>query len=265
MSPKKSTQLKGANKKVDRDRICDFLSDTLAIDSITDVSCNGLQVEGAAQIKRTGCAVDACMTTFRMAIENRCDMLIVHHGIIWGGLTEISGPVRSRIQYLMEHNLNLFAVHLPLDLHAKLGNNAQLAALLNLSSIKPFGMYKGTLIGCEGNAAPRTTRDNIVDKLCRSLDTSCTVLPFGEERIRRIAIVSGGGADELDEAIEKGIDCFITGEPSHENYHAALEAGINVIYAGHYNTEKGGVQAVGSLIEKKFGVETVFLDVPTGL
>lgn len=265
MSPGKSTSPELTTKVVDRDRICDFLFDTLAINSVTDVSCNGLQVEGAAQVKRIGCAVDACMSTFRLAIEQRCEMLVVHHGIIWGGLTEISGSVRSRIQYLIQHNLNLFAVHLPLDLHATLGNNAQLAALLSLSSIRPFGMYKGNIIGCEGNAAPRTTRDNIVDKLCRSLDTSCTVLPFGEKLVRRIAIVSGGGADELDEAIEKGVDCFITGEPSHENYHAALEAGINVIYAGHYNTEKGGVQAIGKLLEKRFRVETLFLDVPTGL
>jgi len=248
---------------VDRTTLCEFLAATLDIASINDFSCNGLQVQGAARVRRVGLAVDACIATYDFAIRRSCQMLLVHHGIIWGGLKSITSPVARHVRFLIEHDLNLFAVHLPLDLHPTLGNNAQLAGLLGLRRLKPFGLYKGVTIGFEGTARSGTTRDDLVATLCRMLDTACTVLPFGEATIRRVAIVSGGGADELAEAVEKGIDCFVTGEPSHHNHHAALEAKINVIYAGHYHTEKAGVRAVGKLLERRFGIETVFLDVPT--
>ena len=255
----------GIKSSVKRGELCAFLDDVLRLGTIADRSCNGLQVEGADRIRRVGLAVDAGMATYRCAVERNCDMLLVHHGIIWGGLTSISGPVYRQVRYLIEHSLNLFAVHLPLDLHPVLGNNAQLADLLGLQRRKPFGLYKGVTLGFEGTCRKALTLDSIVDTLCRSLDTECTVLPFGTDTIRRIAIVSGGAAAELPEAIGKGIDCYITGEASHENYHAALEARINVIYAGHYHTEKGGVMAVGRLIEKTFGINTAFLDVPTAI
>ena len=105
--------------------------------------------------------------------------------------------------------------------------------------------------------------DDLVHFLCGKLQGECTVLPFGKEKVKRIAIVSGGAAGELNEAISKGIDCYITGEPAHQNYHPALEAKINVIYAGHYYTEKPGVQALGKALEKKFGISSVFVDIPT--
>lgn len=251
--------------EVDRSTLCDFLSCTLNLPTIPDYSCNGLQVEGGRTIKRVAVAVDACMETYRYAVKSACEMVLVHHGIIWGGLTKISGSIRAQLKYLLKNDLNLFAAHLPLDLHPALGNNARLSDLLGLKQRKPFGLYKGVMIGFEGIVRTGTTRDDLVDRLCRSLTTECTVLPFGSDSIRRIAIVSGGGSDELNEAIEKGIDCFITGESSHENYHAALEAKINVIYAGHYHTEKAGVLAIGELLEKQFGIETVFCDIPTAI
>lgn len=249
-------------KTIDRQELCAFLSRELAIDTVPDSSCNGLQIEGAAQISRVGLAVDACMESYRKAVEKRCELLLVHHGIIWGGLTTVSGSVYTHIRYCIEQNLNLFAAHLPLDRHPVLGNNAQLAALLSVRNRKPFGLYKNTIIGFEGTVRP-TSLDNIVDRLCRALFTECTVLPFGTERVRWVAIISGGGSDELNEAVEKGIDCFITGESSHQNYHTAMEAGINVIYAGHYHTETLGVRAVGRLLESTFGIATCFIDIPT--
>jgi dinuclear metal center YbgI/SA1388 family protein len=242
-----------------------LLRDVLSIGKINDVSCNGLQVQGTSNVHRVGLAVDACMATYRLATEKACDFILVHHGIIWGGIQSISGPLHTQIRYLIQNDLNLFAAHLPLDLHPTLGNNASLASEIGLKNLIPFGNYKGTLIGFEGTFPRAIRRDTIVDTLSRALDAKCTVLPFGNERIKRAAIISGGGAGELPEAITKGIDCYITGESSHENYHAALEAGINVIYAGHYHTETGGVQHIGELINGTFGLETVFLDIPTPL
>ena len=227
---------------VNRAELCAFLDETLGIDAIADLSSNGLQVQGSATVSRVGCAVDACMASYRRAVQEQCDLLLVHHGMIWGGLASITGPVYRQVKYLADHSLNLYAAHLPLDLHPSLGNNAALADLLRLEHRKPFGLYKGISIGFEGIRRRAITRDTLVDLLCRSLAAECTVLPFGPDSIRHIAVVSGGAAGELPEAIEKKVDCYVTGEPSHENYHAALEAGINVIYAGHYHTEKGGVQ-----------------------
>lgn len=256
---------KGTAKKIeiDRDRLVEFLDRELQIATVADYSCNGLQVEGTAKVKRVGLAVDACRATFSGAVEQGCDMLIVHHGIIWGGLQSIRGACYRQVRFLIEHGLNLYAAHLPLDLHSTFGNNAGLAALLNLKRTVPFGLHKGVTIGYEGSLPRATALDAIVETLCRGLDTECTVLPFGKKTVKRIAIVSGGGADELAQAIEKGVDLFVTGEPDHKNYHEALEAGINVVYAGHYHTEKPGVQAVGRALTKQFTLETVFVDVPT--
>jgi dinuclear metal center YbgI/SA1388 family protein len=249
-----------SEKKVNRDIIVDFLDKTLETATIKDYSNNELQVQGNNEINRIAVAVDACMESYKLAVEKQCQMLIVHHGLIWNGIQSIRGREYNHIKYLIENDLNLYASHLPLDLHPKYGNNAQLAKLLSLQKVKPFGLYNGMLIGYEGVLPVKVDRSQLVNKLCESLNTECTVFPFGKEQISSVAVISGGAGKELAQAIQKGVDCYITGESIHENYHAALEAGINVIYAGHYHTEKTGVQAIGKLIEEQFGVETVFLE-----
>lgn len=243
--------------------IVDFLDTELRTSSIRDYSCNGLQVEGKTMVSRIALAVDACMESYQSAVKNGCQMLMVHHGIIWDGIRAVRGQVRNQIAYLLQNDLNLYASHLPLDCHPLYGNNAGLAQLFSARQIKPFGMYKGTEIGFEGVLPKSAPRDSIVEILCEKLKTECTVLPFGPKKIKSIAVVSGGGGDALVEAVTKNIDCFITGESIHQNYHAALEGKINVIYAGHYHTETLGVKALGSLCQKQFGIETLFLDIPS--
>lgn len=247
---------------IKRNIVVDFLDTTLQTSKIRDYSCNGLQIQGVDTINKVGLAVDACMEMYELAAAEECQLFIVHHGIIWNGLHNVTGRYYRHIKYLIENGLNLYASHLPLDLHPHVGNNVQLAKLLSLQKIKPFGFYNGVDIGFEGTLPVKAERSKLASILCKELNTECTIFPFGKEMIQRVAIVSGGGGKELTEAIQKGIDCYITGESVHENYHAALEAGINVIYAGHYHTEKMGVQALGKLIEKQFGIETVFLDTP---
>ncbi len=252
-----------SENSVSRDILVAFLDSLLGTSKIKDYSCNGLQVEGTGQIKKIALVVDASMEAYRKTVELGCQMLIVHHGIIWGGIKSITGTVYSQIKYLLDNNINLYASHLPLDLHPQLGNNAGLAKLIGLTSLKPFGLYNGLEIGFEGKLIKPLSLDNLVHLLCEKLGGECTVLPFGKEKVKSVAVVSGGAAEELDEAIKKGVDCFITGESSHQNYHAALEAGINVIYAGHYHTEKPGVQALGNAVRGRFGVQTLFVDIPT--
>lgn len=259
--PKRSSSKR--KTPVSRDLVVSFLDKTLRTSEIKDYSVNGLQVEGTENISRVGLAVDACLETFRLADENGCQMLIAHHGIIWNGIQRVTGPVYRQLQFLIDKKLNLYASHLPLDLHPTLGNNARIASLLKLSNVRPFGLYKGVTIGYEGTVTRALTIGSVSEVLKKELGGEILTLPFGPEKIKRIAVISGGGSGELPEAVYKGIDLFITGESSHENHHAALEGNLNVIYCGHYHSEKPGVLAVGELLEEKFGLDTVFLDVPT--
>lgn len=245
------------------EEIVEFLDFELKTAQIKDYSCNGLQVQGNRSIKKVALVVDACMEAYKIAVKKECQMIIAHHGIIWNGIKSVTGSIYNHIKYLLDKNLNLYASHLPLDLHPQLGNNAQLASFIGLKKLKPFGLYNGIDIGFEGVLSRETKLDLIVQLLCRKLGGECTVLPFGKDTVKTIGVISGDGSGELNEAIEKGIDCFITGETSHPNYHAALEANINVIYAGHYYTEKPGVQAVGNVLKEKFNLEIEFIDIPT--
>jgi len=248
---------------VDRNELVTFLNKELNITQVKDVSCNGLQVEGSDTISKVGLAVDGCMQSYKAAVESDCDMLIVHHGMIWGGIKAITGITRKQIAYLLENDLNLYGVHLPLDLHGEYGNNIRLAQILGVIDPQPFGDYLGTAIGFKGELAEPASTHILVDRLDDSIGGSSQHFDLGNEVNTTVGIVSGGGASDLRDAIDDGIDCFITGEYAHWNYHAALEAGINLIYGGHYATETVGVQAVGELIEATFNIETLFIDIPT--
>ena len=247
----------------ERSALVSHLNSILSISDIPDDSCNGLQVEGGGEIVTIGLAVDACLAVFEKAVENKCQMLVVHHGLIWRGLTSIRGIVKRQIEFLIRHDLNLYAVHLPLDLHPELGNNIALARSIGLLDIKPFGAYRGRTIGFMGTAAQPMSVEEIGNKVGLVVGGGFSSLPFGKRLNRTVAIISGGGSEALPEAIEKGVDCFITGESDHRNHHLALEGKINVLYCGHYHTETPGVKALGEHLEKKFDVKTIFIDEPT--
>jgi len=246
-----------------RDEIVKYLNTLLDIDKIDDVSCNGLQVQGVQTIKRIGLAVDACMAVYRKAAARKCQMVVVHHGMIWNGLKSITGPTYEQVKFLVKSGINLYAAHLPLDLHPEFGNNIVLANALKLTSIKPFGTYHGNFIGYEGILPKPWTIQELGAACRRSLGGTFSALPFGKKKIRTVAIVSGGGSDAIPEAIDKKVDGFITGEPSHWNHHSAFEGKLNVLYLGHYHSETPGVKAVGKDLAKKFDVEAVFIDEPT--
>ncbi|MCX7726619.1 MAG: Nif3-like dinuclear metal center hexameric protein [Chitinispirillaceae bacterium] len=254
-------KISGSKKSISREEICQFLEENLRISSINDTSVNGLQVEGPSEISKIGFTVDACLESFNKAKENNCQMIIVHHGLIWNGLTRITGVLYRRIRFLIENNINLFAVHLPLDLHPQFGNNAVISSILSVKNLKPFGLYRGINIGFEGEIK-ETSVDEIVKKLNKELNTECSFISYGKVKIKKVAIISGKAPELLDEAIEKKIDCFITGEPSYQNYHLAIESGINIIYAGHYYSEKTGIRALKDFVSQKLNIETFFIDTP---
>lgn len=246
-----------------RDKIVKFLNDLLNVATIKDSSVNGLQVEGTSEIKKIGLATDASLSLYEKAKEEGCQMLVTHHGLIWNSIRSVTGRDYQHLKCLMDHEINLYGVHLPLDLHPEVGNNICLAKLPNLQNIVPFGNYHGVEIGFSGTLPKPMKVDELTKVFTKKIGGTPMVLPFGKETVESIAIVSGGGSSAIGEAVEKGIDCFITGEGSHQNHHEALEGNLNVLFLGHYHTETLGVKALGEELKKEFDVETVFIDIPT--
>ena len=232
----------------------------------SDVSKNGIQVENSGlEIKKVAFAVDACEETISRAAEWGAQMLFVHHGLFWGHEQTITGIHYRRIASLIKNDIALYACHIPLDANKLCGNNYGLAARLKLSDLEPFGEWRGMMAGVIGNAEKPLSLEQLIFKAFPDGEKPNTVLSFGKEKVARIAIVSGCGADNLDEAVKAGADVLLTGEISHEDYHAALENHFNLIAAGHYQTETVGVKLVAEKLAKEYDIETVFIDVPTGL
>ena len=225
---------------------------------------NGLQVDGRREVARIGAATDACVATINLAVEAGCDLLMVHHGLFWGGVRPLVGPAYERFRRLFESGMGLYSAHLPLDAHPEIGNNALLAVEFGLSEIERFGSFKGN----EGIGVIGTVNTSCVELAARA-EAVCDRVPIviagGPERVSRLAILSGGGGSHLEAAAAAGADTFLTGEGNHHTYHEALELGLNVIYAGHYATETLGVRALARRAAERFGAEHHFFDVPTGL
>lgn len=232
-----------------------------------DPSLNGIQVgRRQEEVKKVAFAVDACQETFHRAKIWEADVLVVHHGIFWGRVEAIRGEMHARLSQLFESDLALYAIHLPLDEHMYYGNNAQMAFALAMDEIKPFGHYKGQHIGCHGTLERPWSIEEICNTLFGGQDEAIRVLPFGSQHIRSVGFVSGGGSSAIDEAIELGLDLFVTGDAAHTIYHRAAESSINVVFGGHYLTEIWGVKALAEKLSTEYPeVETRFIDVPTGL
>jgi dinuclear metal center YbgI/SA1388 family protein len=247
-----------------RDEIVRFLDERLEIRKVQDRSSNGLQVAGRAEVQKLAVATDAAMATYERAAAEGCDMLLVHHGLIWGGIQYVTHRNHRHLKFLLERDLNLYAAHLPLDLHPEIGNNALLAKGLGLAAARPFGDYHGERIGISGELARPLTAPEIADRLATLVGGAPKILPFGPASNRTVAVVSGAGGSTFTEAAEAGVDCFVTGEASHQIFHEAREGGVNVVLLGHYLSETIGVRALGGEASARFGVPAIFIDEPTG-
>ncbi len=246
-------------------KLVSFLTSELGLSEFPrDESANGLQVEGSRSVRKIGLAVDACDYVFNKAAEQQVDFLLVHHGLVWGGIRAVTGILRKRIKLLLDHDISLYACHLPLDWHPEYGNNAQLRSLLGLSRAGEFGEYHGKRIGCHGRLNKEMALNDFILRVDKRLGTTSRSIDFGR-KVKNVGIVSGGGWSALYDAECHDIDTFLTGEPSHSAYTLAEELKINLIFAGHYATETAGVRAVGAMLTKKFPIETAFIDHPTGL
>lgn len=193
-------------------------------------------------------------------------MIVVHHGLFWKEENpSIKGHMKGRIDILYKNKISLYAVHLPLDRHREVGNNAQLIKLMGGKVRNGFGFSEGKTIGWIGEFSRPVSTSKIESILNKGLNTKCTVLPFGKKKIRTIAVSSGGpNQKRFFEAMSSGADAYLAGEPK-EVYHNAKDARFNVIFAGHHATEILGVKALAEIVKKKFRIKTMFVDIPTGL
>jgi dinuclear metal center YbgI/SA1388 family protein len=248
-----------------RDELVEYVDDLLHIEAIEDTSNNGLQVEGAAEVRRLAFAVDASLAAFEGARTAGAQMLVVHHGLFWSKPLMVTGPHRRRLGVLVAADLSLYAAHLPLDFHAELGNNVTLARWLGLAGVAPFGQYKGQPAGYAGRLPEPLSVEALAAHVEASLGEPVTqVWPFGKPTVETVGIISGGAARDVDQVAAAGLEAFLTGEISHGSFHDAQELGINVIFGGHYATETAGLKALAEHLAGQFGLETVFLDLPTG-
>ena len=253
------------------DKLITYLDDYLRVKEIEDSSQNGLQVEGpeevtAENLAKVAFAVDSCQAAFERAVAIGAQLLIVHHGLFWSKPFRLVGPLFQQIRTLIEGGCGLYAVHLPLDCHPEVGNNAELARLLGLKDTRTFGEYQGHKIGIGGALEPPIPLDVLVERLARATgEPPVRVLAHGPAEVSQVGCISGFGSDMMDQVVDAGFDTFVTGETSHSFFHQAAERGLNVVYGGHYATETLGVKALARHLEEKFGLETTFLDIPTGM
>ena len=247
-------------------KITQFLNSYLKVHNVKDSCWNGLQFEGAQQVKKIVFAVDAGAETFERTVAEHAEMVVVHHGQFWSQQDPtFTGSNKKRLDILYKNNLSLYASHLPLDMHKTVGNNAMLIRLIGARIKGSFALYEGQNISYTAVFKKPVLLSTIEKRLNSALNTECIVLPFGAKKIRTVGVVSGSCShSHVNEAITLGLDLFITGE-NKDIYHLAKDAPITIIFAGHHASETVGVKALSELVRKKLKVKTVFVDIPTGL
>jgi dinuclear metal center YbgI/SA1388 family protein len=242
--------------------LTDYLDHYLSTDAFSDAAVNGLQVENTGSVNRIGLAVDACLESIVLAAEKHCDLLIVHHGLLWGADNRLCGHTYRRIRALIRADIALYAAHLPLDAHAEVGNNIQIAKRMALCDVRPFGTFGGSPVGVQGFLEHPIPLDESLAICTRKIGPPKTVLRFGPEQVARIGIVTGSATDAalFDEASHNGIDLLITGEPKQAAYGLAQEYGLNIFYGGHYHTETFGLRALAEHLLAHFGLPVEFIE-----
>jgi len=246
-------------------KIVEYIDKYLRVHEIGDWpnALNGLQIQNSGRATRIAAAVDVSTRVLDQAAKKDIDLLIVHHGLFWTGLRPVTGAFHRQLKLALENDIALYSAHLPLDVHPKIGNNAQLAAALGFRSAKPFIEEQGQLIGLKVNASQ--PRDELIRRLRKAVGGPAKEFNFGPKIAHMIGIITGAAGSDIYRVAAERIDTFITGEAPHWAAVAAEELGINLLLAGHYATETFGVKALAAHLCKRFKISWTFVDFPTGL
>lgn len=234
------------------------LHELLQVDRFKDYGPNGLQVEGRNEILKVVSGVTASLALIEAAIADGADAVLVHHGLFWRGHDgRLTGWLKTRVERLMAHGINLFAYHLPLDAHPELGNNAQLGRQLGLVGASRFGEQDLGWLG----AAPGPGLEALAERAAVALGRPPLVLAGDGRPLRRVAWCTGGAQGYFEAAIAAGADAFITGEVSEPQAHLARETGVAFLACGHHATERYGAPALGQHLAERFGLAHRFIDI----
>ncbi|MGR6981398.1 Nif3-like dinuclear metal center hexameric protein [Testudinibacter sp. P27/CKL/0425] len=235
-------------------------------EAISDYAPNGLQVEGKSAVSKIVTGVTACQALLDYAVEQQADAVLVHHGYFWKNENPLIRDMKGeRIRTLLAHNINLYAYHLPLDVHPELGNNALLAEMLGIENLQ--SLEKSTVsIPVYGELKTPLSSDEFAQRLENVLQRKplhCGGGIYGnaKAKIRTVGLCTGGGQDYLDLAAAQGLDAFISGEISERTTHSAREQGIHFFAAGHHATERCGIQKLGEWLQQHYGLEVLFKDI----
>ena len=231
---------------------------------INDVSYNGLQIENNGNIDRIYAGVDATFDFFKSAPHPKNALFLVHHGLYWRfSDPRTIGILHNKIHFCFNHESALIAYHLPLDLHPIFGNNSMILKKLGIetNTFKSFGFKDGVNYGFQGDFSKEFDLREILEKSKLLFSQESSLFPFGKNKVKNCAVISGSGGFGVQESFEKKIDLFITGEYSHSAYTFARDHGLNILYLTHYGSEKEGVITLGQEIARKFSIDFVFLDI----
>lgn len=248
-----------------------FLDATLDIAHVPDYpdALNGVQLANLGDVERIACAVDLSTSTVEGTLAAGAKLLIVHHGMFWGGASPITGARHRRLWSLVTHDVAVYSAHLPLDVHPTFGNNALLARRLGLQPTAGFVRFQTIDVGLSGESeVPTATLAATMSALAIENGGQLVATPYDAGRVtRRWGICTGAGASSstLKEAQERELDTLIVGEGPHHTAVEARELGIVVLYGGHYATETLGVRAIADALADKFGLTSTFIASPTGL
>jgi len=244
---------------VRRDELIEFLNQFLNISQFEDLSVNGLQVEGREQIQKIVLGVSVSQRLFQAAVQQHADMVIVHHGAFWTNAPKpnlLTGFYGKRMALLIKNDINLAAYHLPLDAHPEVGNNARILKLLQLEPLEPVE------IGFLAQLPSPVKLGSFVEQVNKALQTTAQIFPFGPDQVHRLLVLSGASSPHYQLALDHGADTFLGGDMREQLVRELEEVGLNFIHAGHYNTEKFGVQALGEKLQQQFNVSCQFVDIP---
>jgi dinuclear metal center YbgI/SA1388 family protein len=247
------------------DELSRYLDGYLRVAEVPDAptALNGLQVANGGTVSRLIAAVDASERTLTTAVQQDAQLLLVHHGLFWAGLEPVTGRRYRKLKLLLDHDIALYSAHIPLDVHPEVGNNAVLARELGIELEGTFAEHRGIDGGVWGRLDLR--REALCARLDELLGVRVRLVAGGPERVHLVGVVTGKGAQAIQDAAALGLDALVTGEGDHHTYFEALEEGVNVYYGGHYATETWGVRALAAHLGERFGLSWDFLDLPTGM